>query len=91
MKKASSLKNLKIYFKVEIPMFDGSFDVGKTLYDHSTKEKITFAMLKPSKHALMCEKSVRKQGGRDLLWKKFKALFKKQFYVAGFFEERWYK
>lgn len=72
------VSNLKANFKVEIPTFDGSIDVKNlddwiehretyfTLYSYASKEKLTFATLKLSKHTLTWWKSVRKQGGREL-------------------------
>ncbi|KAL6228354.1 hypothetical protein ACLB2K_002304 [Fragaria x ananassa] len=97
-----SLQNLKIDFKVEIPMYDGSVNVEKlddwierletyfTLYGYSSKEKIIFATLKLSVHALSWWKSYRKHNkGEDVSWKKFKELLRKQFYPFGFLEERW--
>ena len=99
-----SLRNLKVDFKVEIPMYDGSVNVEKlddwierldtyfTLYGYSSKEKIIFATLKLSVHALSWWKSYRKRNkGEAVSWKKFKELLRKQFYPVGFLEERWYK
>ena len=60
----NSYQNLKIDFRVEIPVYDGSVDVERlddwiermetyfTLYGYSSKEKIMFATLKLSGHAL---------------------------------------
>ena len=60
----NSYQNLKIDFKVEIPVYDGSVDVERlddwiermetyfTLYGYSSKEKIVFTTLKLSGHAL---------------------------------------
>jgi len=99
-----SFQNLKIDFKVEIPTYDGKIDVDKlddwlerletyfTLYGYTSREKITFATLKLSAHALSWWKSYRKHhDGKAVSWKKFKELLKKQFYPVGFLEERWFK
>ncbi|KAK1377226.1 hypothetical protein POM88_033419 [Heracleum sosnowskyi] len=101
----SNFQNLKIDFKVELPMYDGSVDVEKlddwierletyfTLYGFSSKEKIIFATLKLSSHALMWWKSYRKycNDEKTVSWRKFKELLKKQLYPVGFVEERWQK
>ena len=59
----NSNQNLKIDFKMEIPVYDGSVNVQRlddwiermemyfTLYGYSSKEKIVFATLKLSGHA----------------------------------------
>ncbi|KAL6191619.1 hypothetical protein ACLB2K_038009 [Fragaria x ananassa] len=83
-----SLRNLKIDFKVEIPMYDGSVNVEKlddwierldtyfTLYGYSSKEKIIFATLKLSVHALSWWKSYRKHVKRNEQYSILDALVK---------------
>ncbi|KAL6191556.1 hypothetical protein ACLB2K_037946 [Fragaria x ananassa] len=91
-----SFQNLKIDFKVEIPMYDGSVNVEKlddwierletyfTLYNYLSEEKIIFATLKLSAHALTWWKSYKKSSdGEAMSWKKFKELLRKQFCPVG--------
>ncbi|ONK76185.1 uncharacterized protein A4U43_C03F24840 [Asparagus officinalis] len=99
----NSYQNLKIDFKVEIPVYDGSIDVERlddwiermetyfTLYSYSSKEKIVFAALKLSGHMLMWCKPYCKQEKKAVSWNKFKELLRKQFYPVGFLKEHWYK
>ena len=67
------IQNLKIDFKLDIRDYDGSIDVEKlddwvdrldtyfTLYDYSSEEKLAYATLKLSKHALTWWKAYKKQ------------------------------
>ena len=99
----NSYQNLKIDFRVEISIYDGSVDVERlddwiermetyfTLYGYSSKEKIVFATLKLLGHALTWWKSYCKQEKKAVSWNKFNELLRKQFYPVGFLEERWYK
>ncbi|TXG50795.1 hypothetical protein EZV62_023319 [Acer yangbiense] len=102
--KVNSMKNLKVDFKVDIPVYDGIINAEKldrwidrleiyyTVNKYSKSQKIKFASLKLSSHALTWWKSYRKRHNvSDLTWKKFKILLRKQFYPIGYVEERWYK
>lgn len=99
-----SFQNLRIDFKVEIPVYDGRVDVERlddwverletyfALYGYTSKEKITFATLKLSSHALTWWKSYKRNSNEEVVsWEKFKELLRKQFYPVGFLEERWSK
>nr|XP_011463525.1 PREDICTED: uncharacterized protein LOC105351274 [Fragaria vesca subsp. vesca] len=99
-----SFRNLKIDFKIEVPMYDGSVNVDKlddwmecldtyfTFHRFTSKEKITYATLKLSSHALTWWKSYRKNSVEKVVsWKRFIELLRKKFYPVGFLEERWDK
>ena len=63
------------------------------MYDYKSSQKITFAVLKLSKHALVWWKAFRRQKRHRgaLSWKEFKAAIRKKFYPVGYLEERWFK
>ena len=98
----SKIQNLKVDFKVDISLYDGSVDVDKlddwierletyfTVYDYKSSHKINFAVLKLSKHALVWWKAFRRQKRHRgaLSWKEFKAAIRKKFYPIGYLEER---
>ncbi|CAL2244416.1 unnamed protein product [Prunus armeniaca] len=100
----NSIDTLKIDFKVDIPIYKGDVDPEKldnwidtletyfTLYKYSNVQKIKFASLKLSSHALTWWKSYQRQYDvSELTWKNFKKLLRKQFYPVGYEDERWYK
>ncbi|CAL2266527.1 unnamed protein product [Prunus armeniaca] len=100
----NSIDTLKIDFKVDIPIYKGDVDPEKldnwidtletyfTLYKYSNVQKIKFASLKLSSHALTWWKSYqRRYDVSKLTWKNFKMLLRKQFYPVGYEDERWYK
>ncbi|CAL8994908.1 unnamed protein product [Prunus brigantina] len=63
-----------------------------TVYKYSNVQKIKFASLKLSSHALTWWKSYqRRYDVSKLTWKNFKKLLRKQFYPVGYEDERWYK
>ncbi|KAM1507545.1 hypothetical protein TB2_016611 [Malus domestica] len=95
---------LNIDFKVNIPIYKGDIDPEKldnwidvletyyTVYKYSNAQKIKFASLKLSSHALTWWTSYqRRYNVSDLTWKNFKILLRKQFYPVGYEEEKWYK
>jgi len=101
----SKIHNLKVDFKVDMPMYDGTVDVDKlddwierletyfTVYDYKSSQKITVAVLKLSKDALTWWKAFRRQRHQkgSLSWREFKAAIRKKFYPVGYLEERWFK
>ncbi|CAL2259851.1 unnamed protein product [Prunus armeniaca] len=100
----NSIDTLKIDFKVDIPIYKGDIDPEKldnwidtletyfTVYKYSNVQKIKYASLKLSSHALTWWKSYqRRYDVSKLTWKNFKKLLRKQFYPVGYEDERWYK
>ncbi|VVA37885.1 PREDICTED: mutant gag-pol poly [Prunus dulcis] len=86
----NSIDTLKIDFKVDIPIYKGDVDPEKldnwidtletyfTVYKYSNVQKIKFASLKLSSHALTWWKSYeRRYDVSELTWKNFKMLFEK--------------
>ena len=102
-KSKGKIRNLKIDFKLDIKDFDGSIDVEKlddwidrletyfTLYRFSSEEKLAYATIKLSKHALTWWKSYKRQANRAKSWKEFKRVLRVTFYPVGYLEERWFK
>ncbi|XP_004289453.1 PREDICTED: uncharacterized protein LOC101306573 [Fragaria vesca subsp. vesca] len=81
----SSFRNLKIDFKIEVPMYDGSVNVDK-LDDWIERLDTYFTF-----HRFTSQSYRRNSDEEVVSWKQFKELLRKKFYPVGFLEERWHK
>ncbi|CAL2237497.1 unnamed protein product [Prunus armeniaca] len=103
-KSKTSMNGLKIDVKIDIPAYDGEINAEKldnwidqletyyTIYEYNNRQRINFAMLKLTNHALTWWKAYNKRYSiTTMTGKKFKRAIRKQFYPVGFEEDRWFK
>ncbi|GJU61477.1 putative reverse transcriptase domain-containing protein [Tanacetum coccineum] len=93
--------NSKVKARIYIPIYDGTVDAEKldswidqletyfTLYGFSSSDKVIFARLKLTSHALAWWNSQLKTKGEDVSWKEFTRLLRREFYPMGYSQDRW--
>ncbi|PWA90212.1 hypothetical protein CTI12_AA103160 [Artemisia annua] len=92
----------KVEAKIDIRTYDGTIDAEKldswldqletyfTLYGFRSSEKVVFAQLKLTSHALAWWNSQLKiMGNEEISWKKFTLLLRQEFYPMGYVQDRW--
>ncbi|GJV03437.1 hypothetical protein Tco_1337006 [Tanacetum coccineum] len=93
---------LKVEAKIDISTFDGTIDAEKldswldqletyfTLYGFRSSDKVVFARLKLTSHALAWWNSQLKiMDNEEINWKKFTQLLRQEFYRMGYVQDRW--
>ncbi|XP_038973019.1 uncharacterized protein LOC120105044 [Phoenix dactylifera] len=94
----------KVEARIDIPTFDGTVDAEKldswidqletyfTLYGFSSHEKVAFARLKLSSHALAWWNSYLKDNSdKEVTWGEFSRLLRQEFYPMGYSQDRWFR
>lgn len=97
-----SQRPFKVEAKIDIPTFDGTIDVEKldswidqletyfTLYGFSSTEKVAFARLKLTSHALAWWNShLKTMTEEDVKWNQFTRLLREEYYLMGYSQEWW--
>ncbi|GJW16490.1 hypothetical protein Tco_0020623 [Tanacetum coccineum] len=91
----------KVEARIDIPTYDGTVDAEKldswidqletyfTLYGFRSKEKVIFARLKLTSHALAWWNSMLKNLDEEVSWKVFTRLLRQEFYPMGYSQDRW--
>ncbi|GJY15489.1 glutamate-rich WD repeat-containing protein 1 [Tanacetum coccineum] len=91
----------KVEARIDIPTYDGTVDAEKldswidqletyfTLYGFRSKEKVIFARLKLTSHALAWWNSTLKSLDEEVNWKVFTRLLRQEFYPMGYSQDRW--
>ncbi|KAI3729805.1 hypothetical protein L6452_18475 [Arctium lappa] len=98
----NSRQPFKVEARIDIPTFDGTIDVEKldywidqletcfTLYGFSSNEKVSFARLKLTSHALAWWNShLKTVDEEEIGWKEFIYLIRHEYYPMGYSQERW--
>ncbi|KAJ9542817.1 hypothetical protein OSB04_029323 [Centaurea solstitialis] len=98
----NSRQPFKVEARIDIPTFDDTIDAEKldswidqletyfTLYGFSSKEKVSFARLKLTSHALAWWNShLKTVDEEEIGWKEFTHLIRHEYYPMGYSQERW--
>ncbi|GJX35632.1 hypothetical protein Tco_0247189 [Tanacetum coccineum] len=97
-----SHKPFKVEARIDIPSYDGTVDAEKldswldqletyfTLYGFTSTEKVSFARLKLTSHALAWwNAQLKMTREEEITWNEFKRLLRQEYYPMGYSQDRW--